>query len=159
MNRRSLFFDVFRVEVPTGETTLHFEEDDPTGEVLFDRDGAPAFHTALAPRRHRRVLLNRACHRAAAPLDRMEVLAARFVADRPHVEVVGPDFAEIGRALEKLSDGVLGTLSSDEAGRRWIPTFVHDRDPGVTWFYDHATGEARLLFPLPPPQPHGPGPR
>ena len=93
------------------------------------------------------------------PLDRMEVLAARFVADRPHVEVVSPDFAEICRALEKLSDGVLGTLSSDEAGRRWIPTFVHDRDPGVTWFYDHATGEARLLFPLPPPQPHGPGPR
>ena len=89
----------------------------------------------------------------------MEVLAARFVADRPHVEVVSPDFAEICRALEKLSDGVLGTLSSDEAGRRWIPTFVHDRDPGVTWFYDHATGEARLLFPLPPPQPHGPGPR
>ena len=35
-------------------------------------------------------------------------------------------------------------------GQRWIATFIHDRDPGVTWFYDHATGESRLLFrPLP----------
>ena len=41
---------------------------------------------------------------------------------------------------------MLGTLSSDEAGRRWVATFVHDREPGVTWFYDHATGESRLLF-------------
>ncbi len=49
-------------------------------------------------------------------------------------------------AVAKLSDGVLGTLSSDEAGRRWVATFVHDRDPGVTWLYDHATGEARLLW-------------
>ena len=38
------------------------------------------------------------------------------------------------------------TLSSDEAGRRWVATFVHDRDPGVTWLYDHTTGEARLLW-------------
>ncbi len=26
-----------------------------------------------------------------------------------------------------------------------MATFVHDREPGVTWFYDHDTGEARLL--------------
>lgn len=75
-----------------------------------------------------------------------EILAARFVADRPHIEVLDPDFAEIHRRLQKLSDGVLGTLSSDDSGQRWIATFVHDRDPGVTWFYDHATGDARLLF-------------
>jgi dipeptidyl aminopeptidase/acylaminoacyl peptidase len=29
---------------------------------------------------------------------------------------------------------------------RWVATFTHDRDPGVTWYYDHATGESRLLF-------------
>ncbi len=40
---------------------------------------------------------------------------------------------------------MLGALSSDESGRRWIATFVHDRDP-VAWFYDHATGESRQLF-------------
>lgn len=32
------------------------------------------------------------------------------------------------------------------AGRRWIATFVDDRDPGSTWLYDHTTGEARPLF-------------
>jgi dipeptidyl aminopeptidase/acylaminoacyl peptidase len=75
-----------------------------------------------------------------------EVLAARFVADRPHIEVVDPHFAEVYTELAALSDGVLGTLSSDEAGRRWVATYVHDREPGVTWFYDHATGESRELF-------------
>jgi dipeptidyl aminopeptidase/acylaminoacyl peptidase len=222
MNRRPLFFDLFRIDVATGETTLHREQDEPTGVVLLDRAGRPAFHTALAPdgtvefsaidpEGSRRLLrrtggaehpmgvhpqlvtadgtgllvssfqegddlrLVRIDHAtgeetvvaavAGHDLDISgsmvpgllppvvytsrgtgEVLAARFVADRPHVEVVDPDFAEVYAALEKLSDGVLGTLSSDETGRRWVATFVHDRDPGVTWLYDHATGEARLLF-------------
>ncbi|WP_433281375.1 alpha/beta fold hydrolase [Pseudonocardia xinjiangensis] len=75
-----------------------------------------------------------------------EVLAARFVADRPHIEVLDPDFAEVYARLATLSDGVLGTLSSDEAGRRWVATYVHDREPAVAWFYDHATGESRELF-------------
>ncbi|HYH32956.1 MAG TPA: prolyl oligopeptidase family serine peptidase [Pseudonocardia sp.] len=75
-----------------------------------------------------------------------DAVAARFVGDRPRIEVLDPHFAEVHAALEKLSDGVLGTLSSDESERRWVATFVHDRDPGVTWFYDHGTGESRLLF-------------
>ncbi|MEU1954901.1 S9 family peptidase [Nocardia rhamnosiphila] len=75
-----------------------------------------------------------------------EILAARFVGDRPRIEVLDPHFAEIHARLEKLSDGVLGTLSCDDSGQRWVATFVHDRDPGVTWFYDHTTGDARLLF-------------
>ncbi|MFG1772676.1 alpha/beta fold hydrolase [Nocardia salmonicida] len=80
-----------------------------------------------------------------------EVIAARFVGDRPRIEVVDPDFAEVYAQLAKLSDGVLGTLSSDEAEQRWIATFVHDRDPAVTWFYDHSTGASRQLF---RPYPH-----
>ncbi|MFE3542951.1 S9 family peptidase [Nocardia sp. NPDC059177] len=75
-----------------------------------------------------------------------EVLAARFVGDRPRIEVIDPHFAEVYAGLARLSDGVLGTLSSDESERRWVATFVHDRDPAVTWFYDHATGAARQLF-------------
>ncbi|MFD3430244.1 S9 family peptidase [Nocardia fluminea] len=75
-----------------------------------------------------------------------EVLAARFVGDRPRIEVVDPDFAEIYAALAQLSDGVLGTLSSDESEQRWVATFIHDRDPAVAWFYDHTTGESRQLF-------------
>ena len=49
-------------------------------------------------------------------------------------------------ALARLSDGVLGAPSSDDAERRWIATFVHDRESGVAWLYDHATGDARLLW-------------
>ncbi|MHA6630285.1 alpha/beta fold hydrolase [Pseudonocardia sichuanensis] len=75
-----------------------------------------------------------------------EPIAARFVADRPHIEVLDPEFAPVYAELAALSDGVLGTLSSDVSGRRWIATFIHDREPGVTWFYDHATGEKRRLF-------------
>ncbi|MFF2083437.1 S9 family peptidase [Nocardia sp. NPDC058176] len=75
-----------------------------------------------------------------------EVLAARFVGDRPRIEVIDPHFAEVYARLAQLSDGVLGTLSSDESEQRWVATFLHDRDPAVAWFYDHVTGESRQLF-------------
>jgi dipeptidyl aminopeptidase/acylaminoacyl peptidase len=222
MNRRPLFFDVFRIDVATGETVLHREQDDPTAGILFDRRGEPVFRTAIAadglveisaidPGGQTRLLrrlggaehpmsvqpqlvtadgsgllvgsfqdgddlrLVRVDHETGAETvvaaveghdldisgmmlpgvlpppvhtDRAtgELLAARFVGDRPHIEVLDPHFADVYAELRKLSDGVLGTLSSDESGTRWIATFVHDRDPGVAWFYDHATGAARLLF-------------
>ena len=223
MNQRPLFFDIFRIDVATGETTLHREQDDPGVTVLLDRDGEPAFHTAPAgdgtveisaidTTTGQKRLLRRmggAEHPMGVQpqqvtadgkgllvgsyqdsddlrlvrIDREtgeetvvaavdghdldisgtmlpgvlpptvytsrhtgEVLAARFVGDRPHVEIIYPHFAEVYAALQKLSDGVLGTLSSDESEQRWIATFVHDRDPGVTWFYDHTTGESRMLF-------------
>jgi dipeptidyl aminopeptidase/acylaminoacyl peptidase len=75
-----------------------------------------------------------------------EVIAARFVGDRPRIEVLDPHFAEVYAELEKLSGGVLGTLSSDESEQRWAATFIRDREPAVTWFYDHGMGESRLLF-------------
>ncbi|WP_280417455.1 S9 family peptidase [Nocardia carnea] len=222
MNRRPLFFDIFRIDVATGETTLHLEQDEPTATVLLDRAGAPVFRTALTAdgaveisaidttgraRQLRRLggaehpmsvhpqqvtadgkgllvgsfqdgdnlRLVRIDHETGADtvvaavdghdldLSGMmlpgvlpppvhthrrtgEILAARFVAGRPHLEILDPHFAEIHAQLQKLSDGVLGTLSGDDSGQRWIATFVHDRDPGVTWFYDHTTGQARRLF-------------
>ncbi|MGN5239362.1 S9 family peptidase [Rhodococcus sp. SJ-3] len=75
-----------------------------------------------------------------------EVIAARFVGDRPRIEIVDPRYAEVFARLDSLSDGVLGTLSSDEAEQRWVATFVHDREPAVTWLYDHSSGESRELF-------------
>ncbi|MFI6865528.1 S9 family peptidase [Nocardia sp. NPDC050406] len=75
-----------------------------------------------------------------------EVIAARFVGDRPVIEVLDPHFAQVYAVLSTLSEGVLSELSSDESERRWVATFVGDREPGVTWFYDHDTGESRLLF-------------
>ena len=79
-----------------------------------------------------------------------EPLAVRFVSDRPTIQVLDPKFAEIYAALSKLSDGVLSSVSCDDTETRWIATFVHDREPGLSYFYDHSTGESRLLFrPMP----------
>ncbi|MHA6626613.1 S9 family peptidase [Pseudonocardia sichuanensis] len=75
-----------------------------------------------------------------------EVIAARFTGDRPRIVPVDPHFAQVQAALEELSDGVLGWVSSDVGEQRWLATFVHDREPGTTWFYDHTTGDARMLF-------------
>lgn len=75
-----------------------------------------------------------------------EVIAARFVGDRPIVVPIDPHFTEVYAALSQLSDGVIDAVSSDDAEQRWVVSFLHDRDPGVTYFYDHATGESRLLF-------------
>ncbi|GAA1197277.1 S9 family peptidase [Pseudonocardia alaniniphila] len=223
MNRRPMFIDVFRIDVATGETTLHLEQTDPTGNILLDRNGDAAFSSrltedgtyefsAIDPGTGQMRLLRRiggAEHpmgvqpQLVTPdgkgmmvgayqdsddlrlvrIDREtgeetvvaaveghslcilgtmapgvlpptvftsrrtgEVIAARFVGDRPRIEVVDPHFAEVYAELEKLSDGVLGTLSSDESEQRWVATFIHDRDPAVTWFYDHGTGKSRLLF-------------
>jgi dipeptidyl aminopeptidase/acylaminoacyl peptidase len=226
MNKRPMNLDTFRIDVATGETTLHLEQGAPQENVLLDRAGNPAFHSRLtddgtweysavdpdgqlrllrtaggaehplgvAPERVtpdgqglllgaysdsgdlRLVRVDRAtgeetvvaaveghdlCTQGAMD-PRLpsilftsrrtgEVLAARFVGDRPHIEVVDPGFAEVYAELSKLSDGVLGTLSSDESERFWIAAFIHDREPAVTWLYDHQTKQSRLLF---RPYPH-----
>ncbi|HET7571237.1 MAG TPA: S9 family peptidase [Gaiellaceae bacterium] len=75
-----------------------------------------------------------------------EVVAARFVGDRPLIHVLDEEFADVYAALSELSDGVLGTLSSDEEERRFVASFLHDREPGLTYLYDRETGESRLLF-------------
>src|SRR5688500_5067464 len=46
-NQRPLYFDTFRIDVATGETTLHREQDEPGDTVLLDRDGRPMFSTSL----------------------------------------------------------------------------------------------------------------
>jgi dipeptidyl aminopeptidase/acylaminoacyl peptidase len=58
---------------------------------------------------------------------------------------VDPHFAEVYAELEQLSDGVMASVSSDVEEQRWVVSFAHDREPGLTWFYDHSTGERRLL--------------
>ncbi|KMO81251.1 S9 family peptidase [Mycolicibacterium obuense] len=79
-----------------------------------------------------------------------ELLAVRYYAERQLIRALDPHFADILANLEKLSDGDLGRLSSDEDGQRWVVGFNHDRDPGATYLYDHRTGQSRLLFrPLP----------
>jgi hypothetical protein len=69
-----------------------------------------------------------------------ELLEVRYLGERQVIHPVDPHFADVLANLEKLSDGEVATLSSDESGQRWIVTFNHDREPGFTYFYDHETG-------------------
>lgn len=75
-----------------------------------------------------------------------ELLGARYLGARQEIHALDPHFAEVLPRLEALSDGDLARVSCDRTGLRWVVDFTHDRDPNVTWFYDHATGQARLLF-------------
>ena len=80
-----------------------------------------------------------------------ELLGARYLGERQVIRALDPHFAAVLAALTKLSDGDLAAISSDDTEQRWVASFTHDRDPGVTYFYDHSTGESRLLF---RPYPH-----
>ena len=74
------------------------------------------------------------------------VMGVRFVGDRPIIVPIEPHFAEVLAKVSELSDGVLANIASDEEERRWVATFIHDREPGKAFLYDHETGESRLLF-------------
>ncbi|MGQ2909892.1 MAG: alpha/beta fold hydrolase [Aliihoeflea sp.] len=74
-----------------------------------------------------------------------ELLGARYLGERQVIHALDAHFAEVLVRLNELSAGELGHVSCDAAGGRWIAEFTTDRDPGATWFYDHASGEARLI--------------
>ena len=80
-----------------------------------------------------------------------ELLAVRYIGERQDIRVLDPAFAPVLEKLQELSDGDLAEISCDENGNRWVVSFTHDRDPGVTYFYDHEKGESRQLF---RPYPH-----
>ncbi|WPB87791.1 S9 family peptidase [Streptomyces malaysiensis] len=80
-----------------------------------------------------------------------ELLAVRYLGERQDIHALDPHFAAVYEQLSRLSDGDLAFVSSDEAERRWVVSFTHDRDHGVTYYYDHETGESRELF---RPYPH-----
>ena len=80
-----------------------------------------------------------------------ELLGVRYLGERQVIQTLDPEFAEVLARLEKLSDGDVGALSSDTSGRKWVVSFNHDREPGITYLYDHETGESRELY---RPYPH-----
>ncbi|MGV0744831.1 alpha/beta fold hydrolase [Mycolicibacterium sp. XJ870] len=80
-----------------------------------------------------------------------DLLGVRYYGERQLIHALDPNFAAILDNLSKLSDGDLAGLSSDTSEQRWVVSFNHDRDTGVTYFYDHSTGQSRLLF---RPYPH-----
>ncbi|QBS44613.1 S9 family peptidase [Nocardia sp. CS682] len=80
-----------------------------------------------------------------------KLIGARYLGERQVIHALDPHFAEVLANVTKLSDGDIAALSCDDSEQRWVVSFEHDREPGVTYFYDHATGESRLLF---RPYPH-----
>ncbi|GLZ52010.1 S9 family peptidase [Actinomycetospora sp. NBRC 106378] len=74
-----------------------------------------------------------------------ELVGVRYSRERQVIHPLTPGFAEVLAALEPLSDGDLGPVTSDRSGRFWVASFLHDRNPS-SWLYDHTTGEARPLF-------------
>lgn len=81
------------------------------------------------------------CHRRSGGL-----LGVRYLGERQVIHPLDPYFAAVLDNLEKLSDGDLAAVSSDDSGQRWVAGCAHDRDLGVTYYYDHSTGDSRLLF-------------
>ena len=75
-----------------------------------------------------------------------DLIGARYYGERQLIHALDEGFAEVLDALTNLSDGDLAEMSCDDSGQRWVVGFSHDRDPAVTYFYDHATGASRLLF-------------
>ncbi|WP_304106982.1 S9 family peptidase [Mycolicibacterium bacteremicum] len=75
-----------------------------------------------------------------------ELIGARYYGERQVIHALDPDFAAVLDRLTGLSDGDLSAISCDDSGQRWVVSFQHDREPGVTYFYDRGTDESRLLF-------------
>lgn len=75
-----------------------------------------------------------------------DLLGVRYLFERQVIQPLDPHFAAVLTDLEKLSDGDLNAVSSDRSGKRWVVNFTHDREPGLTYIYDHETGDSRLLF-------------
>ena len=80
-----------------------------------------------------------------------DLLGVRYYGERQEIRPLNRTFADVLANVEKLSDGDLGFITSDRSERRWVIGFNHDREPGHTYLYDHATGESRLLY---RPMPH-----
>ncbi|OKH77680.1 peptidase [Mycobacterium sp. SWH-M3] len=75
-----------------------------------------------------------------------DLIGARYYGERQIIHPLDANFAAVLDNLTKLSDGDLAGTSSDHSGQRWVVNFTHDRTPGATYFYDHSTGDHRLLF-------------
>ena len=73
------------------------------------------------------------------------LLAARYLGTHQSIRPLNVGFVPILDRLQQLSDADLGHVSCDASGQRWTAEFTNDRHPGTTWFYDHETGEARIL--------------
>ncbi|NKZ10857.1 S9 family peptidase [Mycolicibacterium septicum DSM 44393] len=118
---------IVRVDVVTGEQT-HVDS-----HPVYDVDTRASVFTTLAEP----LILDRRTG---------DLLGVRYLLERQVIRPLDPHFAAVLANLEKLSDGDVNALSSDLTGRRWVVNFTHDREAGMTYLYNHDTGESRFLF-------------
>ncbi len=75
-----------------------------------------------------------------------ELQAAAYLRDRRVMHFFDPELEQRWKRAEALHSGDLASVSMDLSEERWVVTFDDDREPGVTYFIDHATGESQFLF-------------
>ena len=126
-NRGTDRMRVVRIDLATGH------ESDVDSHPVFDLDTP---RPEADPRFPSSLILNPATN---------ALLGARYLGERQVIHAIDPHFVAVLARLEQLSDAEIGHVSCDTAGKRWLVEFVTDRDPGTTWFYDHATGEAHVI--------------
>lgn len=75
-----------------------------------------------------------------------EVLAAAFDKDRVEYQVFDPQLKKDLALLEKIHDGDVMIRSTDRDETKFIVAYNSPTDPGATYLYDRATGEAKFLY-------------
>ena len=74
------------------------------------------------------------------------LLAASYVRDRLLVHCFDDEFARHIARMGEVHSGDPSVLSRDREEAIWTVYFDDDRDPGATYLYEAATGEASLLY-------------
>jgi dipeptidyl aminopeptidase/acylaminoacyl peptidase len=75
-----------------------------------------------------------------------ELLGAFYRRDRILLHAFEEALGRDWKAIRRLHHGDPSITGQDAEERRWILTFDDDRDPGATFRFDRATGEAELLY-------------
>ncbi|HVE17202.1 MAG TPA: S9 family peptidase [Chthoniobacterales bacterium] len=75
-----------------------------------------------------------------------ELLAVTFQKDRLVYQPFDDQIARDLKILGTVHDGDILLRSSDDAEKKWIVAYNSPTDPGATYLYDRATGQAKFLY-------------
>ncbi|GAA3223965.1 hypothetical protein GCM10017691_11500 [Pseudonocardia petroleophila] len=75
-----------------------------------------------------------------------ELLGARYLGARQEIRALDPYFRDGAATAGGAHRRRPGSCLLRSLGAALVVDCTHDRDPGITWFYDHTTGTARRLF-------------
>jgi dipeptidyl aminopeptidase/acylaminoacyl peptidase len=75
-----------------------------------------------------------------------EIIGVSYNKDRLVYKPYDPQFAKDLEILSKVHDGDILLRSSDAQEQKWIVAYNSPTDPGATYLYDRATGQAQFLY-------------